>query len=72
MNAMIKANRNVGKRLQFHVVSYMDELSMKKLPVINGMLDSSTGILKSDEFTAKALDLKAIITNFIKKKCVDK
>ena len=36
------------------------------------MFDNLTGILKSDEFAAKALNLKAIITNFIKKKCVDK
>ena len=69
---MIKANRNVGKRLQFHVKSCIDELSIKKLPVINGMFDNLTGILKSDEFAAKALNLKAIIINFIKKKCVDK
>ena len=69
---MIKANRNVGKRLQFHVKSYIDKLSIKKLPLINGMFNNLTGILKSDESAAKALNLKAIITNFIKKKCVDK
>ena len=43
-----------------------------KIPVINGMFDSLTGILKPDEFAVKALNLKASITNSIKKKCADK
>ena len=43
-----------------------------KLPVINGLFDSLTCILKSDEFAVKALNLKASITSSIKKKCADK
>ena len=39
-----------------------------KLPVINGLFDSLTCILKSDEFAVKALNLKASITSSIKKK----
>ena len=43
-----------------------------KLPVINGLFDSLTCILKFDEFAVKALNLKAGITSSIKKKCADK
>ena len=43
-----------------------------KLPVINGMFDSLTCILESDEFAVKALSLKASIINSIYKKCADK
>ena len=43
-----------------------------KLPIINDMFDSLTCILKPDESTGKALNLKAIITNSIIKKCADK
>ena len=43
-----------------------------KLAVITGLFDSLTCTLKSDEFSVKALNLKASIKNSIKKKCADK
>ena len=43
-----------------------------KIPVINGLFDSLTYNLKSDEFAVKALDLKASNTNSNKKNCADK
>ena len=45
---------------------------VKKLPVINAILDSQTFILKSDEFAVKTLKFKVIITNSMQKKCTDK
>ena len=41
---------------------------INKLPVINGLFHSLTCILKSDKFAVKALNLKASITNSVKKK----